>query len=139
MTAPFVIMIKLYKRIPKFADFFSWIIEWIYKFLLFNLYFYSLNFRYVWYNIMYIFIGNKFMIGFTRIISISALSFLSFFCFQTGIFLWSGHCPYNNQSVYKFFLLFWWKQYLPPQRLISFKCCSWTFAGSYYPYNVFAE
>ena len=27
----------------------------------------------------------------TRIISISALMFLSFFCFQAGVFLWSGH------------------------------------------------
>ena len=27
----------------------------------------------------------------TRIISLSALFFLSFFCFQVGIFLWSGH------------------------------------------------
>jgi len=28
---------------------------------------------------------------FIRIISISALCFLSFFCFQVGVFLWSGH------------------------------------------------
>ena len=31
------------------------------------------------------------MSDFTRIISISSLSFLSFFCFQVGVFLWSGH------------------------------------------------
>lgn len=31
------------------------------------------------------------MSDFTRIISISSLAFLSFFCFQVGIFLWSGH------------------------------------------------
>lgn len=31
------------------------------------------------------------MSDFTRIISISSLSFLSFFCFQVGLFLWSGH------------------------------------------------
>ena len=31
------------------------------------------------------------MTDLTRIISISSLFFLSFFCFQVGIFLWSGH------------------------------------------------
>ena len=31
------------------------------------------------------------MSDFTRIISISSLSFLSFFCFHVGVFLWSGH------------------------------------------------
>ncbi len=31
------------------------------------------------------------MSDFTRIISISSLSFLSFFCFQVGVFLWTGH------------------------------------------------
>ena len=31
------------------------------------------------------------MTDLTRIISISSLIFLSFFCFQVGIFLWSGH------------------------------------------------
>ena len=31
------------------------------------------------------------MSEFTRIISIATLFFLSFFCFQVGIFLWSGH------------------------------------------------
>ena len=31
------------------------------------------------------------MTDFTRIISISSLFFLSFFCFQVGIFLWTGH------------------------------------------------
>ena len=31
------------------------------------------------------------MSDFTRIISISSLGFLSFFCFQVGVFLWSGH------------------------------------------------
>ncbi len=31
------------------------------------------------------------MTDFTRIISISSLTFLSIFCFQAGIFLWSGH------------------------------------------------
>lgn len=31
------------------------------------------------------------MSDFIRIISISALCFLSFFCFQVGVFLWSGH------------------------------------------------
>lgn len=31
------------------------------------------------------------MTEFTRIISIASLAFLSFFCFQTGVFLWSGH------------------------------------------------
>lgn len=31
------------------------------------------------------------MTDFTRIISILSLGFLSFFCFQAGIFLWSGH------------------------------------------------
>ena len=31
------------------------------------------------------------MSDFTRIISISSLIFLSFFCFQVGVFLWSGH------------------------------------------------
>ena len=36
------------------------------------------------------------MTDFTRIISISALCFLSFFCFQVGIFLWSGHALKQN-------------------------------------------
>ena len=36
------------------------------------------------------------MTDFTRIISISILFFLSFFCFQVGIFLWSGHKLKNN-------------------------------------------
>ena len=31
------------------------------------------------------------MTDFTRILSISTLAFLSFFCFQVGIFLFSGH------------------------------------------------
>ena len=31
------------------------------------------------------------MSDFTRIISIASLAFLSFFCFQVGVFLWSGH------------------------------------------------
>ena len=37
------------------------------------------------------------MTDFTRIISISSLVFLSFFCFQMGIFLCSGH-KFNNNS-----------------------------------------
>lgn len=32
----------------------------------------------------------------TRIISILSLAFLSFFCFQTGVFLWSGHTLRQN-------------------------------------------
>ena len=36
------------------------------------------------------------MTDFTRIISISSLVFLSFFCFQMGIFLCSGHKINNN-------------------------------------------
>ena len=36
------------------------------------------------------------MTDFTRIISISILFFLSFFCFQVGIFLWAGHKLKNN-------------------------------------------
>ncbi len=31
------------------------------------------------------------MTDLTRTISISSLVFLSFFCFQVGVFLWSGH------------------------------------------------
>ncbi|MBP5696670.1 MAG: hypothetical protein J6X11_08505 [Treponema sp.] len=31
------------------------------------------------------------MTDFTRIISIASLAFISFFCFQVGVFLWSGH------------------------------------------------
>jgi hypothetical protein len=36
------------------------------------------------------------MADFTRIISITSLSILSFFCFQTGIFLCSGHSFKKN-------------------------------------------
>ena len=36
------------------------------------------------------------MTDFTRIISIASLSFISFFCFQVGIFLWSGHTLKQN-------------------------------------------
>ena len=36
------------------------------------------------------------MTDFIRTLSIAVLSFLSFFCFQVGIFLWSGHKLKNN-------------------------------------------
>lgn len=46
------------------------------------------------------------MTGFTRVISISALSFLSFFCFQTGVFLCSGHKLKQNGRRTLIFLEF---------------------------------
>ncbi len=46
---------------------------------------------------MYIFIGDKFLTGFTRIISISALSFLSLFCFYV--------CEFIKQSRLNFSII----------------------------------
>ncbi len=46
------------------------------------------------------------MTDFTRIISIASLSFIAFFCFQVGVFLWSGHKLKQNGRRTLIFLEF---------------------------------
>ena len=46
------------------------------------------------------------MTDFTRIISIASLSFIGFFCFQVGVFLWSGHKLKQNGRRTLIFLEF---------------------------------
>ena len=46
------------------------------------------------------------MTDFTRIISIASLSFIAFFCFQVGVFLWSGHNLKQNGRRTLIFLEF---------------------------------